>query len=161
MSNAFSHGIRAMTTIDGVIERTALPHVAGLGRRGMRDSVAVGAASATFSHIRCEVSQPLTRAVLYRSCVSRFRRRTIAGRERTARERTPGSYQVTSLLSRPARLAMTTTNSPASIGLVTCAWKPDVNARIRSSFLAYAVSATAGIPPPRSGPDALNFPISV
>jgi len=40
-----------MTTIDGVVKRTALPPFAGLGRLGMRDAVAVGAAGALFSHI--------------------------------------------------------------------------------------------------------------
>jgi len=40
-----------MTMIDGVIKRAALPRVAGLGRRGMRVAVAVGAAGGAFSHI--------------------------------------------------------------------------------------------------------------
>jgi len=51
MDKAFSPVIRMMTTNDGVAMRTALPSVAGLGIRGMRGAVAVGAAMTVFSHI--------------------------------------------------------------------------------------------------------------
>jgi len=49
-----------MTTIDGVIKRAALPRVAGLGRRGMRVAVAVGATGAAFSHIALAVGSCAT-----------------------------------------------------------------------------------------------------
>jgi hypothetical protein len=53
-----------MTTIDGVIKRAALPRVAGLGGRGMRIAVAVGAAGAAFSHIAPAVGSCATALAL-------------------------------------------------------------------------------------------------
>jgi hypothetical protein len=53
-----------MTTIDGVIKRAALPRVAGLGGRGMRIAVAVGAAGAAFSHIAPAVGSCATAPAL-------------------------------------------------------------------------------------------------
>ena len=53
-----------MTMIDGVIKRAALPRVAGLGRRGMRVAVAVGAAGAAFSHIARAVGSRATAPAL-------------------------------------------------------------------------------------------------
>jgi len=53
-----------MTAIDGVIKQAALPRVAGLGRRGMRDAVAVGAAGAAFSHIARAVGSCATARAL-------------------------------------------------------------------------------------------------
>ena len=50
--------------IDGVIKRAALPRVAGLGRHGTLDAVAVGAAGAAFSHIARAVGSCATALAL-------------------------------------------------------------------------------------------------
>ncbi len=62
-------------------------------------------------------------------------------------------------LARPARLATTAASSAVSIGLARWIWKPRCSAITRSSARAYAVSATAGTRPPRSGGKALTFSI--
>jgi len=62
--------------------------------------------------------------------------------------------------ARPARLATTAISSDGSTGLAICIWNPAKTERVRSSDRAYAVSATAGMLPPRSGPSALTRRIS-
>ncbi len=62
--------------------------------------------------------------------------------------------------ARPARLATIVNNSAGSTGFVTCIWKPANTAFIRSSERAYAVKATAGMPPPRSAGSARTCRIS-
>ena len=46
------------------------------------------------------------------------------------------------------------TSSDGSTGFDTCTWKPARSARVRSSERANAVSAIAGILPPRASPSA-------
>ena len=77
-------------------------------------------------------------------------RRGHAGRATNGRYDTPApTYPV-----RPASPATMAISSAGSTGFATCIWKPASTAFTRSSARAYAVSASDGTWPPRSGPRA-------
>ena len=63
-------------------------------------------------------------------------------------------------LGRLDKLAIMAINSAGSTGFATWCWKPAITAFTRSSALAYAVNATAGVSPPRSSPSARTRRIS-
>src|SRR5439155_27240151 len=70
---------------------------------------------------------------------------------RSARSAVPGQRAVSVQADgRPARCDTSVTSSEGSKGLARYTWKPARSARVRSAEVAYAVSAAAGVFPPRS-----------